>query len=296
MTDWRAAHQLRRDGFCHVNRDLNIITSRLRGSFCVLLLATVGWLGASAAAPVSAVEISPHRAAYRLELASTRTGSPVVSVTGGMTFEWADACDGWATEQRYLLKLINADEAERVLKTSFVAWESKDGRRYRFNVKRTRTGGAGESVRGEATIDANGAGVAKFELPEEKSFDLPKGVQFPTDHLLMLMAASVKGSRFEQRMLFDGGAVEGAQPVTAVLLPKRATKPNAAMPSELAQPFVWPMYLAYFVTGDKSGEADFEMSMDIQANGIVPKIVLDYGDFKVNGILERLEMLEKPNC
>jgi hypothetical protein len=282
--------------FRHINRFFNNITSRLVGTFCFLSLVIVWSVVATPVDAFAADEISPHRAAYRLELASTRTGSPVVAVSGLMTFEWADACDGWATDQRYVMKLINADELERILKTSFVAWESKDGRRYRFNVKRTRTGGATQNVRGEALIDDSGAGVAKFELPAEKQFTLPTGVQFPTHHLLALMAASAKDSRFEQRMLFDGGSVEGAQPVTAVLLPKRAAKPNDAIPSELARPFIWPMYLAYFVDGDKSGEPDFEMSMDLQSNGVVPRIVLDYGDFKVNGILERLEPLNAPNC
>ena len=266
------------------------------GTFCFLFFATVCGVVVAPLGVFAADGISPHRAAYRLELASTRTGSPVVSVTGLMTFEWADACDGWATDQRYLMKLINADEPERILKTSFVAWESKDGRRYRFNVKRTRTGGAAENVRGEASIDDSGAGVAKFELPVEKQFTLPTGVQFPTNHILALMAAGAKGSRFEPGMLFDGGSVEGAQPVNAVLLPKRPAKPNDAISSELARPFVWPMYLAYFVDGDKSGEPDFEMSMDLQSNGVVPRIVLDYGDFKVNGILERLEPLKAPGC
>ena len=83
-------------------------------SFAIAAFIAFSMLPVVMSPVVSAFEIAPHRAAYKLVLASTRTGSPVVSVSGGMTFEWADACDGWATEQRYLLKLVNADEPERI--------------------------------------------------------------------------------------------------------------------------------------------------------------------------------------
>jgi hypothetical protein len=264
--------------------------------FAVAAFVTFGVLSSVASSAVFAFEIAPHRAAYKLELASTRTGSPVVSVSGGMTFEWADACDGWATEQRYLLKMVNADEPERILKTSFVTWESKDGARYRFNVKRSRTGAPDEIVQGEADLNSNGAGVAKFVQPEKADIKLLSGTKFPTDHILTLMKSAEAGGRSEQHLLFDGGALEGSQSVTALLLPSRNSKPITNLPPSLANPTIWPMFLAYFDVADKAGEPDFEMSMDMQPNGVVPVIMLDYGDFKLKGVLEMIEPIASPDC
>ncbi|MBT5107415.1 MAG: cell envelope integrity EipB family protein [Rhodospirillaceae bacterium] len=261
-----------------------------------MVVFAVGLLTALAPTGGFAFEIAHHRAAYKLELASTRTGSPVVSVSGGMTFEWADACDGWATEQRYLLKLVNADEPERILKTSFVTWESKDGLRYRFNVKRVRTGAPDEIVQGEAVLNADGAGMAKFYLPEKTDIELPAGTKFPTNHILALMKTAEAGGRFQPHFLFDGGALEGSQSVTALLLPPRASRPDPALTDNLANPTVWPMFLAYFKISDKTGEPDFEMSMEMQPNGVVPRMVLDYGDFKLNGVLDKIEPLTSPQC
>lgn len=261
-----------------------------------MAVITVGLLTALAPTVGFAFEIAPHRAAYKLELASTRTGSPVVSVTGGMTFQWADACDGWATEQRYLLKVVNADEPERILKTSFVTWESKDGLRYRYNVKRVRTGAPDELVQGEAMLNADGSGIAKFTLPEKTDIELPVGTKFPTRHILDLMTTAEAGGRFKPHVMFDGGTLEGSQSVTALLLPPRASRLDPGLPDDLANPTVWPMFLAYYKISDKSGEPDFEMSMDMQPNGVVPKMVLDYGDFKLNGVLDKLEPLAAPHC
>lgn len=213
-----------------------------------------------------------------------------------MTFEWADACDGWATEQRYLLKLVNADEPERILKTSFVTWESKDGLRYRFNVKRTRTGAPAEVVRGEAVLNADGSGIAEFDQPEKTKINLPAGTKFLTSHILALMKTAEAGGRFQPHLLFDGGTLEGSQSVTALLFPPRASRPNAVLPTILANPTVWPMFLAYFKISDKTGEPDFEMSMDMQPNGVVPRMVLDYGDFKLDGVLDKIEPLAAPHC
>jgi hypothetical protein len=265
-------------------------------SFAIAAFIAFSMLPIVTSPVVSAFEIAPHRAAYKLVLASTRTGSPVVSVSGGMTFEWADACDGWATEQRYLLKLVNADEPERILKTSFVTWESKDGARYRFNVKRTRTGAPDEIVQGEAGLSADGVGVAKFVRPKKIDIKLLVGTKFPTDHILTLMKSAESGGRSERHFLFDGGALEGSQSVTALLLPSRKSNFISTLPSNLANPTIWPMYLAYFDVADKAGEPNFEMSMDMQPNGIVPVIMLDYGDFKLKGVLDMIEPIALPDC
>ena len=60
------------------------------------------------------------------------------------------------------------------------SWESKDGRRYRFFVKRLEGDQVTEEYRGEAELSApGGPGRAKYTLPEEKTLDLPAGTLFP---------------------------------------------------------------------------------------------------------------------
>ena len=115
------------------------------------LLAVGGLFLASAAA--SGVEIVPHRAAYAFEVVEIDSRSGVSDISGGMTFEWADTCDGWATDQRYLLRIISDEGGDMVSQSSSVNWESKDGRHLRFHSKRERNGEVVEQFSGEAELD-----------------------------------------------------------------------------------------------------------------------------------------------
>ncbi|MDH5412128.1 MAG: cell envelope integrity EipB family protein, partial [Alphaproteobacteria bacterium] len=63
---------------------------------------------------------------------------------------------------------------------------------------------------------------------------------------------------------------------------------------------IWPMQLAFFAAEGEAqpGEEmpDFEMTMHIQPNGVVTSMVLNFGDFTVNGVLEKLEELPASGC
>src|SRR3546814_2068806 len=76
----------------------------------------------------------------------------------------------------------SSDVCSSDLGWSLSSWESKDGRRYRFFVRRFDGSGQAETVRGEAELDADGSGTAVFHGPERREVALPAGTQFPTHH------------------------------------------------------------------------------------------------------------------
>src|SRR3546814_17351816 len=80
-----------------------------RTAFLLSLAAAAILLVGNASA---GVKVAPHRAAYLFKLHSSQPGSGVVDVSGGMTYEWADSCDGWAVQQRYLLRILRTDMPE----------------------------------------------------------------------------------------------------------------------------------------------------------------------------------------
>src|SRR5438045_9410082 len=106
------------------------------------------------AATASGAEIVPHRALYVMTLGSARNDSGVVDARGTMDYEWGETCDGWTIEQRYRLKMRYAETSDVDIVSSFITWESKDGRRYRFNQKQTRNGEVDQEIRGEPRLDA----------------------------------------------------------------------------------------------------------------------------------------------
>lgn len=252
------------------------------------------------AGTASAGTVLPHRAGYNLSLVSARSGSGILDVTGVLSYDWSDSCDGWAIEQKYALQILRGDGPPVHITASYVNWESKDGLRFRFNVKRERTSRQNSEkteVKGEAELDGRDKpGKARFEQPRKRVVLLPKGTVFPTTHTLMLIDKAAAGTRFDRRLVFDGADVEGPSTMTAVLLPRKAAPPGGH-PKQLTKPApVWPVNIAVFPRKPGAEVPEFEITIYIQDNGVVPEMRMNYGDFTVRGKLEIFQALKASGC
>lgn len=253
---------------------------------------------AGAVAPSSAeIRVAPHRAAYTLELKRTGRDSSITDAVGGMIYSWGETCDGWTVDQRFILTVTQGDGNALKLTAISSTWESKDGRRFRFNIKRERNDAEIQKIRGSARIEPGADGLATYELPEPKEIVLPKGTVFPTMHTLRLMQAAVAGERTNRQLVFDGSEVEPPAPVSAFILPQRPPEPpNKALSAPLGPGPVRLYNLAFYPAGSASPEPDFEMAIEMQDNGVAPSLALDYGEYAVRGTLVKIEPLEKPDC
>jgi hypothetical protein len=255
-----------------------------------------------AAAPVGAVDISPHRALYSLSLGNAKTGSGVAGASGAMYYEWGEACDGWTVDQRFRLRLVYAEEGTVEINSTLLTWESKDGQRYRFNEKRTRNGEVQDDIHGEAHLNGPGkGGTAQFDRPDETKLTLAPGVLFPTAHTIVLIERAQAGDQFVARKVFDGAAVENAGQITAVIGPALKPDPNAPKPFNhaLLQRPSWRVSLAFFpAEADKSDAdtPDYQLSMRLLDNGVSQDMALDYGDYVLKAKLDDIEPLPKPGC
>ena len=253
------------------------------------------------AATAHAVEIATHRAFYTLSRGTVTQGGGISDVRGGMSFDWADSCDGWTVEQRYVMQFLRPDGSQFEVVTNFVTWESKDGLEYRFNMKRTTNGRETERVSGLARLDSKGGpGMARFDEPKEDRIALSAGTVFPTEHTIILLEAARAGKRFDRHFVFDGSEVEAAAPVTAILLGQRPAKPGGILTDPLGPYEIYVVNLSFFTAKGMQGTGeelpDFKMSLDLQDNGIVTGLTLGYDGFTMNGVLEKIEEIPAPNC
>ncbi len=253
---------------------------------------------AAASAPAT---ILSHRAYYRLELASARNNSPVRGAAGEMVSSWQDACDGWAIDQRLNIN-FTYDEVtnNNQVSSTYTTWESKDGRRYRFSYRRAHSGLLAEELRGNATLErSGGSGKAVYTVPERREVDLPEGSYFPTAHTLLLIRTGEAGKpAMLSAKVFDGSDEEGINEVSAVL---GAGKPLVSDVTKTVLPSgspatAWPVRLAFFSLKADQSEPNYEMDTDLLPNGISEFMLIDYGDFKLRGTLEKIELLPKPSC
>lgn len=258
------------------------------------------WISRADAQQPQDVVLVPHRATYDMKLSVARPNSGIVEVNGRMVLEMVDSCDAWEVKQRIKLKFLRNDGEEFDTDSSFTSYETKDGLGLRFSVRNIQDQEVEEELRGHADLEATGGkGRASFTLPEVRSFDLPPGTLFPTTHLALIIRHARDGDKTVSYSVFDGARLDGAFQVNAVIgKPPRVTGP--AVRGDVAllrnQP-AWSARLAFFAAGDQSNaNPEYELALDLLANGIARSMLLDYGEFAVDARLVQIQALPRPRC
>src|SRR3954467_4995168 len=156
-------------------------------------VALPAWRGALAAAP-GVEAMAGHRAAYRLSLDRVRENSDIARAEGAMLYEVVDACDGWATRQRFQLRLTDRAGQEIETPSDYSTYETKDGRSLRFSLTQTSEGAVSQRIAGEAVLTPEG-GTVNYTAPEAKQEVLPRGTLPPMLHTIRSLAAARAGTR-----------------------------------------------------------------------------------------------------
>ena len=244
----------------------------------------------------AAVEIAPHRAIYKMSLASARNSSTVSDVRGQMMFEWADACDGWTIEQRFQLRFQYSEGEQVDMTTNYATWESEDGESYRFNVRKLVNGELDEELRGTAEAHGDRPGVARYVKPEEQEIELPGGTLFPSMHTIQLLKHAAAGDKLFGTTVFDGSDTDGATEISAALGLRTQSAPDGKFDAKLVHGAVWPVRMAFFPVDSDDAAPEYEMSLKLLENGVAQSMLIDYGDFTVAAVLEQIESIPRPRC
>ena len=257
--------------------------------------AALAPLATARAAEPGAEAMAAHRAAYRLTLDRSRDNA-IARAEGVMVYEVVDACDGWATRQRFTLVLTDRDGQVVESASDYSTYETKDGRRIRFSLTQTSQGAVSQRVSGEAEVSPEGSGRARYEDPEQKEEALPPGTLLPMLHTIRSLAAARTGSRMLVSPLFDGTSPDGAQDTTTVISGWQAAQANPRFPA-LSTLGSARMRVAFFDRGsgvkDGGGASapDYEVGLRYFENGVADDLKMEFGEFSVNGRMEELAIL-----
>ena len=237
---------------------------------------------------------------YEVTLGKTNPSSQIRGVNGRMVAEWAHSCDGWTANQRLAATLQRhngGDVDSEVVATSF---ESSDGTRYQFSSKSTIGGEVAEEVRGKAERPTRGEpGVAVYSVPADTKIELPADTLFPFEHTLSVIAAGQKGTVQETSFYFDGSQPEHSPMVASMLILGGARSGDEGTGADLGAVTNhqwWSVRMAMFPNAETETEPEFEMTQDVQDNGVVRRFVFDYGDFTMVASLVRVEELDRARC
>jgi len=265
---------------------------------CLLALAaaTAGpALGAAPMAPHAAAPpaadgggLAAHRATYELALDSVQ-GRDTVAASGHMAYQVSDACTSWATQQQLHLRTVSRDGQAIDLVSDYATLEGKDGRHLAFDMKQRANGAVTQQLRGDAVMDASGAGRIHYTLPKRATVALPPGTLFPMAHTAAIIRAARAGLKSIAPELFDGTGPDGAQDTYVTILdwhpsPSRSDQPVlAALGSSR-------VHVAFFSHAPGTITPDYESAMRYFDNGVADQLLMDFSGFTMRGTLRSLTL------
>ncbi len=253
--------------------------------------------GAPGAAEPGVEAMVGHRAAYRLTLDRARDNSDIARAEGVMLYEVVDACDGWATRQRFQLTLTDRDGTDVETTSDYSTYETKDGRSIRFSLTQTSQGAVSQRVAGDAEVTPEG-GTVRYTEPSTKQEVLPGGTLLPMLHTIRTLAAARASQRLLVVPLFDGTSADGAQDTTTVLQAWQPPQANERFPA-LASLGSARMRVAFFdrtpsATGGGASAPDYEVGLRYYENGVADELKMEFGEFSVDGKMQELAVLPNP--
>ncbi len=253
---------------------------------------------AANATPVEgAADMAAHRAAYRLILDRSRDTAGIQRAEGAMLFEVQDACEAWATRQRFTLVVTDRDGNSIETSSDYSTLESKDGRTLRFSLTQVTEGAVTSRVSGEAT-QGEGGGRVVFADPVPNEMRLPPGTLFPMIHTIQSLAAARAGQRLVVAPLLDGTTADGPQDTTTIITGGwQAPSENARFPALSAFGNA-RMRIAFFEPGQQGGASTpgYEVSLRYWANGVADELKMDFGEFVVDGQMLELAVAPPGGC
>lgn len=275
--------------------------SWLRHSGRALVLA----LAFAAPSGAWAGDLVPHRALYQLGKGATRSGQAIAAVSGTMSLEIDESCDGWSLSQRIRMAITDNMGEDLDSDTRYASFETKDGTMLRFQSSDWQDGNMVEETAGTAERPAQDKpGTATFAKPESQSFDLPPGALFPVAFNVELLKRLGKGETYASLHGFDGGNLEGAYTITVFIGKERDSELKAAGDggaakddrAKLVGGKVRNIRVAYFPLTGNAPEPELEYEMEMQPNGVSPVMRLDYQRYQVVARLVEIKALPVPVC
>jgi hypothetical protein len=276
-----------------------------------LLASVAAWFalatsGLAGMLPPEALLLAPHRAVYDLELGSARASSSVAGVRGRLVFEiTGNVCEGFTQNMRFVMGVSNRDGGETMSDLRSTTWETPSGDKFKFTVDDYQNAEQSDATVGSAERPSEHAEVAvSLAKPKSEKLSLVPDTIFPVQHTIRLLGTALRGEHAMAANLFDGSDKGQKASFTNSIIgrlrpaeskPEITAVKNAERLTTLRS---WPVNIAYYTTESSKAEGtpEHEMAFTVYENGVVSKLLIDYGSLSVKGTLAEIEFYPPVKC
>lgn len=277
-----------------------------------LVLATT-LLGISSANAVNKVietkdtHLAPHRAVYDLSLKDTHSSANIADAHGRMVFELSGSkCEGYLVNMRFILSIADTKGTVNVTDVRTSSWEDGKAERFRFNTSQYYNQKFSKATIGDAARKDKGEGInVKIESPKPGSVKFNQKAYFPTEHTKLMLEGALKGKKVVQAPIYDGSENGNTLYDTTAIIGKVLASDATVTTSKVKNISVlkdmksWPVAISFF---DKKKSAkqdlvpDYEIAFRLYENGVSRNLLIDYGDFSLDGTISNIEFLPENKC
>jgi len=272
--------------------------------------ALIAVLGVACAVPQQALafaasKLVPHRAIYEMTLDQARSASGITGIDGRMVFEFTGSpCDGYSLNMRMVTEMTDSQGQTNLTDLRSSTWEQGDGQKFRFQSAQYLNDKLGDVTMGRA-VRATPKETVKVNLsqPSRAELDLPGSIFFPTQHSIALIDKALAGQSVFQARIYDGSE-KGRKVYDTTAFIGKLVKPGTdeekleapAKEKKLGELPSWPVSIGYFEP--KSGDLmpSYQIDFRLYENGVSRNLLIDYGDFSIQGTLTSLEYLTPKEC
>lgn len=244
---------------------------------------------------LAVAELQPHRAYYTISMENRpNLHTNITDIRGMMMVEYNKVSGGWTVQQLSEIWRYYDDETVEHVRWGYVTFEADDESIFKFRTFRKVNDELQEDIRGVAKRTGKLVEVL-YQSPHKTKISLPEGVLFPLQHIRELLKAAEDGEHMFPRVVFDGSSTDGASEINTFIGAKKVLDEKSDKGSFhqfLGQPF-WSVRFAVYGVGKSDYEPDYITTQDISTNGIFKQYSINDGAVVIQGILERLELLNK---
>ena len=255
-----------------------------------ILLGLVGLSNQAVAATVT-----PHIAFYEMQLGVADQNSNVQAVSGRSAFTLDRDCDGWRSNEEYLIEFGGKEGRRDRILSRFESWESDSGDMYSFEISENSSFESAKDFGGFAEIKSGGDD-AYFSMADEVALALPADTYFPIRHLNAIIDSAESGKTMLAASVFTGAKPDDALLSTNTVIGGWRGEEAAIRMGKLGQDGYWPVQIAYFKPAATAAAPEYEIQYSMQPNGVIRQYVIDYGEFTIIAKLLKLESVETPIC
>ncbi|MDX2265771.1 MAG: cell envelope integrity EipB family protein [Hyphomicrobiales bacterium] len=263
-----------------------------------LIMASVAPAGADE------VRLAPHRAVYDIKLLRSEPGSNIAALDGFLSIEFRGSpCEGYVQSTQLITNTVDWNGRGVVTDMRASSWEDGGGEKLHFRSKRFVNAQEAEAIEGDATRDPRDKAVQiSLKSPTYSRWRTGGGTMFPTQHSIAVIKAAMRGQFALQADIYDGSDKAEKYHQTTTVIGKQRSGGDTeieglAGAGQLGAMAYWPITVSYF-DSDKKGAIlpVYEIAYRLYVNGVSSNLVINYGNFSVEGSLSQIEFLKPAAC